>query len=74
MDGWSFHLPGADDCRNFSETFIFCPRGPKRRAESRLEENQKHPCRHPLLVAYEFQELLDVRVVDSQPGLPDGMD
>lgn len=59
-------LPGADNCRNFFECFTFCPESLKRQAKPELKESQNSAYRHPLLLAYEFQELLEAEVVNNR--------
>ena len=61
-----YWLPGADNCRNFLEEFTFFPKSPKSRAKSGLEEAQDTAYRHPLALAYEFQELLEARAVNNR--------
>jgi len=61
-----WRLPGADNCRNFFERFTFCPKSLKRRAKPDLEESQGRAYRHPLALAYEFQELLEVGAVNNR--------
>ncbi len=62
-------LPGADNCRNFFERFTFCPESLKRRAKPDIEESQGSAYRHPLLLAYEFQELLEAEVVNNRAAI-----
>ena len=62
-DNW---LPGADNCRNFSERFTFCPESLKRRAKRAGSDTPKKQYQHPLLLAYEFQELLEAGVVNNR--------
>ena len=59
-------LPGADNCRNFSERFTFCPESLKRRAKRAGSDTPKKQYQHPLLLAYEFQELLEAGVVNNR--------
>ena len=59
-------LPNADDCGNFVEQFTFCPESMKRRAKRAVSGTSKKQYRHPLLLAYEFQELLEAGLVNSR--------
>jgi len=59
-------LPNADDCGNFFAQFAFCPKSLIARAKSDIEESQGRACRHPLALAYEFQELLEGGLVDNR--------
>ena len=59
-------LPGADDCGNFFEQFAFCPKSLISRAPCDIEEAQESTSRHPLALAYEFQELLEAGVVNNR--------
>ncbi len=59
-------LPGADNCRNFFERFTFCPESLKRRAKPGAAKECREPYRHPLTLAYEFQQLLEAGVVNNR--------
>jgi len=61
-----YWLPGADNCRNFFERFTFCPESLKRRAKHGVAKECPEPYRHPLALAYEFQELLEARAVNNR--------
>ena len=67
MDHLKFRwLPGADNWKNFFTQFTFCSESLKRRAKSDIQEAQGSPYRHPLTLAYEFQELLEAEVVNNR--------
>ncbi len=59
-------LPNADNCRNFFDRFTFCPESLQRRAKRTVSGTSKKQYRHPLLLAYEFQELLEAGVVNNR--------
>ncbi len=59
-------LPGAGNCRNFFERFTLCPESLKRRAKHGVAKECTEPYRHPLLLAYEFQKLLQTGVVNNR--------
>ena len=59
-------LPKAGNCKNFSERFTFCPESLQRRAKQAVSETSKEQYRHPLLLAYEFQELLEAGMVNNR--------
>lgn len=59
-------LPKAGNCKNFFEQFTFRPKSLKSRAKSHLEKPQDSAYRHPLALAYEFQELLEAEVVNKR--------
>ena len=59
-------LPNADDCGNFFERFTFCPESLKRRAKHGVAKECREPYRHPLVLAYEFQGLLEAGVVNNR--------
>ena len=59
-------LPGADNCGNFFESFTFCPESLQRRAKRAGPDTPKKQYQHPLLRAYEFQELLEAGVVNNR--------
>jgi len=59
-------LPGADNCRNFFEQFRFWPKSAKRRAKHGVATECREPYKHPLTLAYEFQELLEAGVVNTR--------
>ena len=62
-------LPGADNCGNFFERFTFCPESLQRRAKRAGPDTPKKQYQHPLLRAYEFQELLEAGVVNNRADL-----
>jgi len=64
--GRSDWIPKAGNCKNFVEQFTFCPEGLKRREKCDVGEPQERHYRHPLALAYEFQELLKDGVVNTR--------
>ncbi len=59
-------LPKAGNCKNFFERFTFCPESLISRAKSGLQKVKGNPYRHPLSLAYEFEELLEAGVVNNR--------
>ena len=54
------------NCENFSSRFTFTPESLKRRAKHDFGKVQDSAYRHPLALAYEFQELLEAGVVNNR--------
>ena len=57
------------NCENFSEEFTYCPKSLILREKSHIDEPKDSAYRHPVALAYEFQELLEAGEVNNRAEL-----